>query len=80
MWMKLRFLFDESMGAIEKPSERSYMGVEETFASPSTSETAYVDDSDVVAGEKIVDIDVFEGADKDRGVSTSECDVIDIGE
>ncbi|MCI9628111.1 MAG: hypothetical protein HFJ64_02610 [Eggerthellaceae bacterium] len=80
MWMKLRFLFDESMGAIEKPSGRSYMGVEETFASPSTSETAYVDDSDVVVGEKIVDIDVSEAKDKHRDVATSECDVIEIGE
>lgn len=28
-WMKMRFLFDESMGAIEKSSDRNFMGVEE---------------------------------------------------
>ncbi len=79
-WMKLRFLFDESLGAIEKPSGRNFVGLDDSVSSPSDSESATITHSDVIEGEEIVDIEVEKPMDIDHSISTSQCDVIEIGE
>lgn len=81
-WMKLRFLFDESMGAIENPSGRSYVGLGETVSSPSGSQSATITHSTTVAGEEIFDVTVddAEDAKASHGVGISDADVIEIGE
>ena len=80
-WMKLRFLFDESMGAIEKPSSRSFVGIDDAseVSSPSGSETAFVTSQDEGKRQSF-DIGVDSRMDNNDAIDISNFDVIEIGE